>query len=106
MRSQKVNGVELNLSASEGLRVEFSLPGFRTLVPWSLGTEDLGLNCPPSYNYASCVWQKNAIIKVTKGFFIIIFFYWYITLWGEKGSGLSEIFFSGITHFFKKTWVK
>lgn len=35
-------------------------------------------------------------------FFIIIFFYSYITLWGEKGSGLSEIFFSGITHFFKK----
>lgn len=24
---------------------------------------------------------------------------------GKKDSGLSEIFFSGITHFFKKTWI-
>lgn len=68
MRSQKLNGVELNLSASEGLRAEFRLPGSRTLVPWSLGTKDLGPSCPPGYNYASRVWQKNAIIKVTKCF--------------------------------------
>lgn len=68
MRSQKRNGAELNLYASEGLRIEFSLPGFRTLVPYSLGTKDLGLNCLPSYNYGSRVWQKNAIIKVTKCF--------------------------------------
>lgn len=79
MGSRKLYRVELNLSASEGLRVQFSLAEFRTLVPWSLSTKDTGLNHPPSYNYASRVWQANAIIKI-RNFFIIIFFYWCITL--------------------------
>ena len=74
MGYHKLNCVELNLSASKGLRVEFSLAGFRTLVPWSLGTKDIRLSHPPSYNYASPVWQENAVNKIRKCFCIIIFF--------------------------------
>lgn len=59
MGSHKLNCVELNLSASEELRVELSLAGFRTLVPWGLGTKDIGLSHPPPAIIMQAMYGRN-----------------------------------------------